>query len=321
MNSSLYRELSNEELKRLIRESIHTEISSAKLLTGGLFNTTYYIKTVDMGDVVLRVGPVNRHLLLPFEHNLMEAEECVYKLCRTEEIPVSEVLVTDTSKTLIDRDFMIVRYIPSLPMIETELNISDNARICRDIGMAAAKMHSIKNSRFGRITDVKNGNGFSKWSECLLNEFEQWESAAASTMIFSKAERTRIRQAIENAVPILDEIQTPSLVHTDLWKGNILIRSDSEEPEFAAIIDADRAIWGDPDLEFSSIQWTYTEPTFWEGYGQTLSMDSSSRTRRTVYTLLLCLFNAYVYMQEYNQHEKAHEEKMRVLNQLDILGS
>ena len=114
MNSSLYLELSKEELRKLISETLNTDINSAKLLTGGLFNTTYYIDTMKYGSVVLRVGPVNRHLLLPFEHSLMQAEQLVYKLCREAQVPVSEILFMDTSKRIIDCDYMIVRYIPSV---------------------------------------------------------------------------------------------------------------------------------------------------------------------------------------------------------------
>ena len=104
MNSSLYLELSKEELRKLISETLNTDINSAKLLTGGLFNTTYYIDTMKYGSVVLRAGPVNRHLLLPFEHSLMQAEQLVYKLCREAQVPVSEILFMDTSKRIIDCD-------------------------------------------------------------------------------------------------------------------------------------------------------------------------------------------------------------------------
>lgn len=162
MNSSLYLELSKEELRKLISETLNTDINSAKLLTGGLFNTTYYIDTMKYGSVVLRAGPVNRHLLLPFEHSLMQAEQLVYKLCREAQVPVSEILFMDTSKRIIDCDYMIVRYIPSVPMNEAVLCSDNNSQICRDIGAATAKMHSITHSHFGRIVDVENGKGFSK---------------------------------------------------------------------------------------------------------------------------------------------------------------
>lgn len=319
MSSSLYRELSEKELSGIVYEALHTEVCSARLLTGGLFNTTYFVDTAGCGPVVLRVGPVNRHLLMPFEHSLMEAEQRVYTLCRKKEIPVSEVLAADTSKTILDRDFMIVRYIPGRPMSEVKLNPQDDARICREIGAAAAKMHSITNSCFGRIVDAENGKGFLKWSDCLLHELKQWESVAGPAGLFSEEEREHMRQLLKKAAPFLDEIRQPRLVHTDLWTGNILVRSDSGRPEFAAIIDADRAIWGDPELDFSSIQWTYQKANFWEGYGKMLGQDRSSLIRRSVYTLLWALFDGYVYEKEYNQPEEAEGRRTVALEQTGLL--
>ncbi len=53
---------------------------------------------------------------------------------------------------------------------------------------------------------------------------------------------------------------------------------NSDIPEFAAISDADRAMWGDPDDEFflKSIG-HIAKPTFWEGYGKALKQDFGSR--------------------------------------------
>lgn len=321
MASSLYRELTESELKSLVFKSLNTEIISARLLTGGMFNTTYFVDTEKYGKTVLRIGPVNRRLLMPFEHHLMEAEEYVYSLCAAHEIPASEILISDTSKTLIDRDFMFVRYIRSRPMSQIELYPEDRVRIVREIGRATAKFHGIEGARFGRIVDVKKGAGFTRWSDALLNELHEWEHAGVPASIFTANEHGIIRMLFEKAKPYLDEIKQPRLVHTDLWLGNILIRTDAERPEFAAIIDADRALWGDPGFEFSSIQWTYGEECFWEGYGRALTHDLPDRIRRSVYTLLNRLWNAYVYLAEYNQPENADKEARDARNQIAYLQS
>lgn len=319
MTSSLYLELTEQELSDIVTKSLQTKVISSKLLTGGLFNTTYLADTEKYGKVVIRVGPVNRHLLMPFEHHLMAAEEYVYSLCNENDIPVSDVLLTDTSKTLIDRDIMFVRYIPSSPMSLVELGSEDRDRIVRDIGQAVANFHSITAPRFGRIVDVKNGGGFELWSDALLNELYEWEKVGVPSGIFTADEHSEIRALFAKAVPYLDEIKTPHLVHADLWSGNILIRTDGERPEFAAIIDADRAIWGDTDFEFSSIQWTHSEKYFWTGYGKPLAQNSSSLIRRSIYTLLNRLWNAYVYLVEYNQPDNAESEALDARNQIEYL--
>ena len=62
IRSSLFLPLEEEQLRAIVRELLHTEPIEYRLLSGGLFNTTYFVKTADCGDVILRAGPVNRHL-------------------------------------------------------------------------------------------------------------------------------------------------------------------------------------------------------------------------------------------------------------------
>lgn len=202
MESHLYQELTNEELERVISDALRTKIQNAKLLTGGLFNTTYLVDTADCGRVVLRVGPVNRHLLMPFEYDLMESEEHVYALCHEKGIPVSEVLAMDLSKKSIHRDYMIVRYIPSSPMLEVELSPEDKSRISLDVGKATRQMHDITSPRFGRITDVKNGKGFVRWSDCLLFELNQWESVARPAKLLTEEEFQQSAQSFYTDDPV-----------------------------------------------------------------------------------------------------------------------
>ena len=108
--SALYQPLTEAELVRVVAAGLHTRPVSQKLLTGGLFNTTYLVNTAHCGKVVLRMGPVNRHLLMPFEQHLMESEAQVYDLLAQRGVAASEILAVDLSKTVVDRDFMFVRY-------------------------------------------------------------------------------------------------------------------------------------------------------------------------------------------------------------------
>lgn len=295
-------------------------------MTGGLFNTTYCIDLCEDYDgdhrVILRVGPVNRHLLMPFEHYLMQAETVVYERCEQVGVPVSHVLAMDTTKTLIDRDFMLVRYIPSSPMIHAKLSREDGDRISYEIGKATAKMHTLTEKKFGRVADVAAGKGFDRWSECMMDELEQWESVASSAGILTDDERAQVRALFRRAASVLDEICEPHLAHTDLWMGNILIRNDTPRPEFGAIIDADRAIWGDSECEFCSTTaaWTHENyPAFWEGYGRELPQDKRSVIRRGIYNLLRKLQDAYVFLIEYDMPENCEEQCAIARAQMETL--
>ena len=117
--SNLYKELSYCELKPIIKKHFNQDEFEFSLLKGGMFNTTYLIFLISTGvKYVLRLGPINRQLLLPYELNLMNGEKYFYELCAKEHIPFSKIIVCETDKLLIDRDYMIVEYIDSSSLSE-----------------------------------------------------------------------------------------------------------------------------------------------------------------------------------------------------------
>lgn len=324
--SNLYKEISAEQIQLIYEKTMNvTEPLEAVLMSGGLFNTTYRVrcKTCNL-DTVLRLGPVNRHLVVRFEENLMEAENYVYQLYQKENIACSQVLACDTSKKWVDRDFMIVKYIPSIVMCDAKLTEEEKIPIYEEIGRLAKRMHGIKNNRFGRVSEILSGLSFSRWSEYLLSEMDN----ICSCLIRDKGIEIQLARRAEGVVKKyeawLDEITTPRLVHTDLWEGNILLEP-SDKSRIAAVIDADRAVFGDPDYELSC-PWL-TNPGFLRGYGEEEnsffeeSYNSEKRAaRRKLYVLIFRLLEGYIGLSEYNNrelYENSLKESVKLIEELE----
>ncbi len=317
--SSIYNELSNVEIKSLIENNfgIGNEYE-AKLLSGGLFNTTYLITLLSsQRKLVLRIGPVNRHLLLPFEDNLMDAEDYVYKLCKYNGVACSNVVICDTTRKIIDRDYMFVDYIPSSALSELEVSEQTMSSLYKQTGFYTAKLHKITNIQFGRVSQIVKGIGFSSWSEYLKEEISQWNSKVITTEIYKKSELSLIDEVFEKYKDLLDEIKTPHLVHADLWAGNVLVSQVDNDYKVVAIIDVDRTIFGDIDFEFAS-PWMINDD-FLEGYGANISQGENSETRKKIYRLIYNLLDSYVWLAEYNNKEYSEENKksaMEIVKQL-----
>lgn len=85
----------------------------------------------------------------------------------------------------------------------------------------------------------------------------------------------------------LDEVREPRLLHGDLWTFNLLVRRRADGPVVSAVLDYDRACWGDPLLE-----WTFhllprrasatEQAAFWEAYGHP-AQDAATRFRTALY--------------------------------------
>lgn len=315
--SNLYKELTNTELVAIVNEySGANQRFEYRLLSGGLFNTTYLLTFLSC-KIVLRVGPINCHLLLPFEHNLMNGEKYVYDLCKQSNIPTSSVLFCDTSKNIIDRDYMIVNYIPSEALSEIKVNEQINYSLYYQSGEYASKIHEITGTKFGRVSNLVLGKGFYKWSDYLKSEIFEWQDKVSKIGIYTGNELEKINNIFVEYTDLLDEIKIPKLVHADLWAGNILVNNIDGNYKVVAIIDADRAVFGDTDFEFAS-GWMINE-AFIKGYGVELNNDNEFSTRRKIYALVYNLLDSYLCLAQYNSKEKSDLNRNSAISILDEL--
>lgn len=307
--SKIYKELRKEELNKIIENYFGMGIKfKERLISGGLFNTTYYIEIPEKSKkVILRVGPVNRDLLMPFELNLMKGEEYVYKLCKNNRIPCSNVLLCDTEKKIINRDYMMVEYIDSKALSEIKIGEDIENKLYYEVGEHISRLHNITSEKFGWVCDVSEGNGFSLWSEYLIYEVSKLSDKIRKFNIFDDEQLELFKSCIYKYKEILDEVKTPHLVHGDLWAGNILVENKNNNFNIAAIIDADRAIFGDIEFEFAN-PWI-TNKHFLKGYGKELSNDTKSEIRKKIYSLLYSLIDSYVWYVEYDNSELGLENK------------
>lgn len=311
--SRIFKELTTEEIKIIIKNVFpKKQLTSQLLLTGGHFNTTYKIIFDDKSAYVLRVGPINRELLLPYEHNLMEAEVYFNTLCQNAKIVTPKVVVLNTEKTIIDRDFMVTEFIESIPLSEVSNIIAWMKNYHTQTGVIANKLKGIKGEKFGRLSNIKKGIAFEKWSEYILYELDEAIAKCREYSVFSQEELLMIRKCFTKRVNILDEIKTPVLVHADIWSGNILI--SKKEKKVISLIDGDRALFGDSEFEVAS-SWM-NQKQFLKGYGGILNTSENAIERRNLYLLFNCLMDSYILKVEYAEDERWLNKKNWMLQEI-----
>lgn len=319
--SLLFRAEPDAKLREAARRYLGEEMTAAQILSGGLFNTTYRLET-KTHKVILRLGPVNRQLLLPYERNLMAAEGDVLNLLKSKGIPTSDILVQDCSRELFDRDVMVVDCLDAVCLSTVEVTKETEHRLCWEAGQYTAVIHGITTSDlpkvptkpFGRYSNVISGQGSATWKEAILNELDQWRSLAEPARIFTTGELDTIEQCFLRHAPLLDAITIPQLIHGDLWYGNILVDRDHN---LAAIIDGDRALFGDPEFELAT-GWMISD-SFLEGYGKGLAPSPEAVLRRRLYKLLLSLEDCYILFCEYSNPEAGKELKQWILEETKAL--
>ena len=298
--SKLFCALTQEQLQTIAADSLGENFKSAELLSGGLFNTTYRLDT-EGGRYILRVGPVHRELLLYYETGLMQAEETVYRMMEENGIPGSHVR---TMGSVNGREYMIVDYIDSKPLSALQLPPEEYAILHEEIVNAMSALHRIRGDRFGRLAEVLRGRGFPDWFSHILHETQTvlWQGVIGGS--FTPEEAEYVLSAVTAAQPALAEVTAPSLCHGDLWGGNILVRPDGH---LAAVIDLDRALYGDIDFDLGN-PWLgltdrYQQPA-----------DGPSRTiRREIYGMMYFIFEANAWHVQFMNEENARNGKKTML--------
>ena len=293
------------------------------MLKGGLFNTTYTLESDDApGEkYVLRVGPVRRELLLPYEIYLMDAECWAYEKMAEAGIPTSMVVHKDTAKTLLDRDFMIVKFIESVQLNRSEMSEADRYEVFREVGRLCRKMNDIRTEKFGRVGYILNGGGYDTWSAYIKSELSEWADKIReqTTDYYTEEELCEIVSLADRYRDILDEITEPCFNHCDMWSLNVLLTppAQSEKPGIAAIIDPDRCCMGDPDFELSS-GWMMND-AFYDGYGRRMAEDAHTVIRTNIYKMIFLLLNGYFMRTQYDDPAPSMSDKERAMKYLEAL--
>jgi len=309
MNSRIYKELSSMEIDRVITDLYgnNTKITECRIMKGGLFNTTYYIATdADAAGIVLRVAPVNKHLLFEYEKTMMSAEPLFHRLLSEKQVPTSKILKYSAAGDVIEREYIISKYIPSVPMNDPSLEGQDLDYLYEQAGALARKIHEITGDKFG----WKRPDGLSEyetWSEFVFAFAEEAAEKAGEHKLFTAAEINIFKTVFTENADVLDEIKTPFMTHTDLWQGNILLSEISGRHEISGIIDLDRTIFGDKYWDLSN-PWIINAP-FLKGYADDEYKGSNYNKRQFLYKLLGGFFGCYVVLIEYDDNVWFENEK------------
>ena len=321
--SRLFRELTEEELKCMLA-SVWSDASllSYSLCSGGLFNTTYRVSFRTRGreqTVILRVGPVHRELLMGYEHHMMETETAIFAQMHKAGIPASTVLACNTERRVIDRDFMIVEYIDGVPFSGAEMPEEERRAIDREMGRAVRRMHEIECPAFGRATDVLFGRSYTNYFDSILAEVRDLCEKTLVCGLYTSEESFFIENAVRRHEAILKTAVTPRLCHGDLWSGNLLVEKKEGKWAMAALIDVDRAYFGDVDFDLGN-PWILSDG-FLEGYGiQREELETRERKiKRECAALIYFMIETYVWAAQYNGPDNAANAKRIVMEKSRFL--
>ncbi len=323
MESTTKTKLTKEELQRLVLEQFGCGLKDYREFGEGHMNTIYHItlerpfvpssvpgeERESVQEVILKVSYFPEKEILTYEREIMRSEVFVYQLLRGKKIPTPEVLGYDFSHTLLEADYFFMTSVPgvSWESVKEELTEEEKEGLMRELGNYQAILHSVDGRAFGYYKEDKCG--FATWAEAFSSMIQDMIEDGRVRKVPLPYEE--IRSAVLKRKELLNEIRTPKLVDFDLWAGNVLLDKKDGNWYISAIIDFERAFFGDPFADFIAAVNLYTdigeETQFIEGYRiveEKFQVTEHDRERMKLYSLYLNMImaiEAYRYEEGYRR--------------------
>ncbi len=273
---------SAEALKGIIAHHFDLRENEVELekCTTGKFNSTYYVQSSE-GPLVLRISPPADSGFLFYERNMMAQEPGVHELVlKHTSAPVAKIYVYDNSRTLIDRDYLVMERLPGRPL-STFFGSQDTALF--ETGRFLRQIHDIKTDKYGYLGEHAPMEAQESWLDAFVIMWNKLLDDIYATGHYDKRERDVYARLLDKHKICFDRPVTSRLLHMDIWGQNILV---DEDGHVTGIVDFDRALWGDKEIEFAVLDYCgISHPAFWEGYGEKRDISDDARVRRIFYLL------------------------------------
>jgi fructosamine-3-kinase len=149
-----------------------------------------------------------------------------------------------------------------------------------EIGRLNKEMNEITGAWYGYIGQPEKQER--SWKETFLAMMADVLNNGEAVEISLGVSYEEVRELIDKAAYSLEQLQKPSFVHWDLWDGNVFIK----EGKVSGLIDFERALWGDPLMEYYFRKHCYNDK-FIKGYGTDLRAEAPIRA---------LLYDMYLYL-------------------------
>jgi aminoglycoside phosphotransferase (APT) family kinase protein len=279
----MYMTFSRDVLNRLIRRHLPNlpDPLFFEPIRTGKFNTSYWVQAGEE-ELVLRIAPPRNSVFLFYERDMMRQEPAIHALIRARtNVPVARIVAFDSSFDLIDRTYLIMERLPGWPLTEAaQVNMD---RVLRRTGELLAQVHQLHEDRYGYLGAHRPMEPQSRWIDAFAIMWGKLVDDIVAAGYYDPEESTQMRSLLDRHLELFDRPVPASLLHMDIWYQNILVDSAST---VTGIVDWDRALWGDPEIEFAVLDYCgISEPAFWEGYGKRRDWSAGARIRQVFYLL------------------------------------
>lgn len=259
-------------------------MESCTELTEGCCNVAYVVKLSNGEEKILKISAADSSGYMSNEINMMDAEVDAMKLTRgLISTRVPQVDCYDSSREVCSGSYFFMEKLEGKNFFFNLRDYSEEEKAAVNfrVGQLVKEIAGIKGEKFGLLGDGAHrfDTQYDFYRYMLCNAIGDAERR--NIFFFLKGEK--LLEMLEQDRECFQEVETPSLVHYDLWEGNVFVKG----MDVVGFIDWERALWGDVLMEDRFRRHTRNEG-FLKGFG--LEELSEKQMRRILwYDILLYL--------------------------------
>jgi fructosamine-3-kinase len=187
-------------------------------LEGGMINT---VLALDFAD-----APHSAVVKLTTPGNTFTPEAAALRYLETHTaIPSPAVYLLDETARIVPYPFLLMQTLPGECMAGVKLTEDEYDQIDRQLAAALLELHTHTRARYGEIDAVP---GEHRWSDVFLPRLRESRAMPEVEQRLSPAVLADVDRAIALTESALSDQGPASLIHGDIWSGNLIIAPAAE---------------------------------------------------------------------------------------------
>ena len=272
-----------DQLEACVRRARPALAGSARFerIRTGKYNTSYFVQA-DGEEMVLRIAPSPDAVFCFYERGMMKQEPGLHAVLRERTaVPVAKVVVFDESHEILPRDWLLMERLPGVPLSDGPP--CDPDRILEETGRCLAQVHAVTADAYGYLGEHHPMEPQATWPVAFRVMWTSLLADCAAVGHYDARDVEHLTRLLDERLAVFDRPVAASLLHMDIWSQNLLVGPGGG---LSGIVDWDRALWGDPEIEFAVLDYCgMSRPAFWRGYGRERDTSPEARVRGVFYFL------------------------------------
>jgi fructosamine-3-kinase len=208
-----------------------------------------------------------------------------------------------------NNDYLIIQYLKNDNKKPDETN--------KDFLEAIVKIHSISNNLYGfnfntQIGAIEQINNYeNSWTNFYANKrLNPIFDLVNSQNVIASDTKNKIYYIIKNIKDLIPDKPSASLLHGDLWEGNILFKNN----KFVGFIDPG-TFFGHNEMEIAYLRWfmpKFIDSNFLDKYNEYINLDKSYLEYEPIYQLYYALCNVALWDKSYIKEVKRLINKIKI---------